>query len=191
MRRVTACVLGVLIAGSVWIGFGRAENFASLGYREDTVIGSNERDCVGTLVCNHDYSFENAYCWQYDGVAPPYYGALAEGYDLGSVTVECGVFWLTEVFFPWPPPADIYIWDGGVDGPPTNVLCMVGGIGFAKLPTGSTSRKCVVSTTAARMRAAPRDTPGRASCLGLAIPAAGSIRTWCTPTAPVWGSESR
>jgi hypothetical protein len=117
----------MLLAGFVWIGFGRAENFASLGYREDTVIQSNGRECVGTLVYNHDFSFENCYCWQHEGVAPPYYGALAEGFDLGAVTAECAVYWLTNLY-DLPAPIDVYVWDGGVDGPPEGVLCMIPGV---------------------------------------------------------------
>jgi hypothetical protein len=61
----------------------------------------------------------------YPGVSPPYYGAWAEAYDLGSVTVECGVYWFTQTAYMHPEPTDIYIWDGGVEGPPGSVLCMV------------------------------------------------------------------
>ena len=111
-----------------------ASEVASLGYLEDTVIQSNGRECVGTLVYNHDYSFENGYCWQYGGVAPPYYGALAEAYDFGFGTVECGVFWLSQITYIFPNPSDIYVWDGGVQGPPSSVLCMVAGVGFDNLP---------------------------------------------------------
>jgi len=110
-------------------GAAGAEGFASLGYREDTVIqGDGSDECAGTLVHNHDYSFENGYCWQYGGVAPPYYGALAEGFDLGCVTVECGVYWFTCIGYYPHQPTDFYVWDGGVHGPVNGVLCVVPGI---------------------------------------------------------------
>lgn len=106
-----------------------ADDFSSLGYREDTVIASDGRDeCEGTLIYNHDYSFENAYCWQLDGIAPPYYGAWAEGFNLGPVTAECAVYWFTDAGWEWPLPIDVYIWDGGIHGPPVSVLCMVPGV---------------------------------------------------------------
>jgi len=125
-------VLAALLAA--WIVWGSADaalaaDIGSLGYREDTVIIDDERDeCVGTLVYHHDYSFENGYCWGYGGLVPPYYGALAEGFDLGAVTVECGNFWFTGIGYMYPDPTDIYVWDGGVDGPPSGVLCMVPGV---------------------------------------------------------------
>ena len=108
-------------------GAEEAEDFASLGYREDTVIENYARDeCVGTLVYNHDSSYENAYCWQLEEVAPPYYGAWAEGFDLGPVNVECAVLWFTTPSPYWEPnPIDVYVWDGGVQGPPENVLCLL------------------------------------------------------------------
>ena len=117
---------------ALWVVCGpadtaRAANVASLGYREDTVIRSDGRECVGTLVYNHDYSFENAYCWQYEGVAPPYCGAFAEGYELGSGHVECAVYWLSTLGW-YPDPMDVYVWDGGVHSPPGSVLCMMPGV---------------------------------------------------------------
>jgi hypothetical protein len=105
-----------------------ANDAASLGYCEDTFIESDGRDCAGVLLCNHDFSFENAYCWQYEGAAPPYYGAFAEGYEVGGRSVECGIYWLTTLGW-YPDPMDVYVWSGGVDGPPGGVLCMIPGVG--------------------------------------------------------------
>ncbi len=115
------------------VAFGRggtagAGDAADLGYREDTVIQGDENpECAGVLTYNHDHSFENGYCWQYDGIALPYYGAFAEGFDLGCSTTECAVYWLTNVG-DFPDPIDVYIWDGGVHGPPASVLCLVPGV---------------------------------------------------------------
>ncbi len=130
---VIALVLGV------WVAFGTAGtagagNASDLGYREDTVIqGDGRPECAGTLTHNHDFSFENGYCWSYGGVAPPYYGAWGEGYDLGSVTIECGIFWLTQDSYVVPTPSDIYVWDGGIHGPPASVLSMVADVDFYNL----------------------------------------------------------
>jgi hypothetical protein len=124
---------GILVS-LICTDMGRTDGFGSLGHREDTIIHDGARECSGALVYNHDFSFENGYCWSGDGIAPPYYGAIAEGFDLGSVTVECGVFWLTTTHFPYPPPADVYIWDGGVEGAPGDVLCMISGVDFRNIP---------------------------------------------------------
>ena len=64
MRRVTACALGALLAGVLWIELPSAESCGSVGYSEDTVIQGDVRECVGALIYNHDNSFENGYCWQ-------------------------------------------------------------------------------------------------------------------------------
>lgn len=112
------CILAATIA--------RADDFSSLGYREDTIIvDETGDDCVGTRIYNHDYSFENGYCWQLDGIAPPYYGAWGEAFDTGPVTVECGLFWWTTISYYYPRPADVYLWSGGVAGPPHEVLAML------------------------------------------------------------------
>jgi hypothetical protein len=120
-------VFAVVLVGAACTQPCRGDSFVSLGHREDTVIQAGSRECVGTLVYNHDYSFENGYCWQLEGVAPPYYGALAEAFDLGPGTAECAVVWLTNLY-ELPDPIDVYIWNGGVDGPPEGVLCMVPGV---------------------------------------------------------------
>jgi len=127
-RSISAVLLGLIVVCGA-TGLSMAGDFSSLGYREDTVIQSDGRDeCVGALVYNHDYSFENGYCWQYGVVAPPYYGAFAEGFDLGAATVECGVYWLTAIdWYPYRQ-TDVYVWNGGVHGPPAGVLCMIPGI---------------------------------------------------------------
>lgn len=127
-----ALVFAILFC--LWAAFGTAETASAdspreLGYRKDTVIQSAGRDeCTGTLFYNHDNSFENGYCWQYTDVAPPYYGAWGEGYDLGPVTVECGIFWFTQVNFNVHYPFDIYIWESGAHGPPASVLCTITGV---------------------------------------------------------------
>ncbi|MBM3958041.1 MAG: hypothetical protein FJ313_08330 [Gemmatimonadetes bacterium] len=125
MMKKLAVLLGVLTL----VGVAGADNYAALGYSEDTVIQSDMGDqCVGVPIYNHDMSFENGYCWQYGGIVPPYYGAFAEGFDLGAVNVECGLFWLTQIGYYYGQTIDVYVWDGGVYGPPTGVLCVVPGV---------------------------------------------------------------
>ncbi len=108
------------------LGAEASQDAVALGYREDTEIRhAQPDDCLGALTFNHDDSFENAYCWQIEGVAPPYYGAWGEAYDLGAATIECGVFWFTTVSNFIAPPIDVYVWDGGAYGPPGEVLSMI------------------------------------------------------------------
>lgn len=76
------------------------------------------------LRINYDGSAENAYCWEYGGLVPPYYGAFAECYnDAGRV---CGIeLQLTGIGAPCTP-CDLYVWSdaGGVPG---NVLSYTSG----------------------------------------------------------------
>jgi hypothetical protein len=62
---VVAVVLvfwGMSVAGPM----ARAASFTGLGHRDDTAIQSNGRECIGPLAHNHDFSFENGYCWHVD-----------------------------------------------------------------------------------------------------------------------------
>ncbi len=79
--------------------------------------------CTGALAHNHDGSFEHAYYWGL--TKPPHYGAWGESYHLGAGTVECGVFWFTTLGYWVAEPIDLFVWDGGTHGPPTNLLWMM------------------------------------------------------------------
>ena len=126
------CVVIVSLAGSP----ADPENYAELGYSEDTVNTGDQSDqCVGVQVYNHDYSFENGYCWQLDGAAPPYYGAFAEAFDVGPAVVECGLYWFTDIGYMPTVIVDVYLWQGGVTTPPGDVLFVrpevnLGAVGF-------------------------------------------------------------
>ncbi len=131
-------VIGFLFAVCVAFtakGTTGQEGAVDCGYSEDTVIQSAGRyECTGARVYNHDDSFENGYCWEGAPSTPPYYGAWGEAYDLGEVTVECGVYWFTAApgsFTQW---IDIYIWDGGLQGPPGNVLYVASGVPVQNVP---------------------------------------------------------
>ncbi|MBU1699823.1 MAG: hypothetical protein KJ970_15680 [Candidatus Eisenbacteria bacterium] len=93
-----------------------------LGPATATLATYQGRDCNGTLIYNHDDSFENGYIWAYGGYQPPYYGAFGEGFDMGSGQIECVVLWLTQTGGFYGQPIDVYIWDGGVSREPGNVL---------------------------------------------------------------------
>lgn len=124
-----------MLAVLALVGMASADNYGVLGYSEDTVMDSDMGDtCVGTLIYNHDYSCENGYCWQLGGIVPPYYGCWGEAYDVGAVNVECGVYWLTQIGYYMGMPMDAYVWEGGVTGPPTGVLCVVPGITGLSIP---------------------------------------------------------
>ena len=118
-----------LLAVLALVGAASADNYASLGYSEDTITSGDQSDqCVGVLIYNHDYSFENGYCWQLGGCVPPYYGAFGEGFDVGAVNVECGMYWFSQQGYYNGFPMDAYVWEGGVSGPPGGVLCVVPGV---------------------------------------------------------------
>ena len=82
-------------------------------------------DCIGTLHCNHDGSFENGYCWPLPHEPPSYIGAFGEGYELGHGMIECGVFWFTQLGDYSGELMDVYVWAGGVNDHPRDVLCVV------------------------------------------------------------------
>jgi hypothetical protein len=80
--------------------------------------GGGPRD---VLHIYYDGSAENGYCWQYGGIAPPYYGAFAECYHF-SGWISGIELKLTGVGMPCRP-CDLYVWsDGG--GVPGNVLSL-------------------------------------------------------------------
>lgn len=96
-----------------------------LGHRTDTfILPSPDTECEDSLYVHHDYTFENGFCWGYGGVSPPYYGAFGESFDLGSGFIECGAFWFTIAGMYWPCQMDVYVWEGGITGPPGNVLSL-------------------------------------------------------------------
>jgi hypothetical protein len=124
-----------LLAVLALVGVAGADNYASLGYSDDgNVIGDQSDQCVGTFYANHDGSFENGYCWQYGGIMPPYYGAFGESYDIEGMNVECAVYTITQVGNYFGQLMDCYVWDGGVYGPPGDVLCVVPGVGDLNIP---------------------------------------------------------
>jgi hypothetical protein len=113
-----------------------ASNAVSLGYSEETtIVGPGTDACAsGTLIYNHDGSFENGYAWQYAGHEPPYYGALGEAYNLGRGAISCAAYWLTALAGFDVYPADCYVWDGGVGSAPGAVLAVTSGVYFQTVP---------------------------------------------------------
>jgi hypothetical protein len=117
-----------------------ASNAVSLGYSDETTIVEPGTDACasGTLIYNHDGSFENGYAWQYGGEAEPYYGAFGEGYDLGAGTIACGSFWVSTLpGWGWYV-SDCYVWEGGTSASPGAVLGVVTGTVFENVPNWPT-----------------------------------------------------
>ncbi len=116
--------LATLLAVLLLVAGASAANIGNMaGGVETTVVEPGTDTCVQTLYQNHDGSFENGFCWQYGGIAPPYYGAFAEGFTgLGTGYVECMAIWATQVGNYFGQTCDIYIWQGGVSGAPSTVL---------------------------------------------------------------------
>ena len=120
------CLLAALAA----TGSGQALDFQGLGPSNDTVMIPNEDcRCTGIAFSHGDGVFEAAFCWQYAGIIPPYYGAFGEAYYLGHVVIECLSLWLTENGNYQPGfVLDAYIWEGGVSSEPGIVLDLTPGI---------------------------------------------------------------
>ncbi|MBK8230954.1 MAG: hypothetical protein IPK72_10300 [Candidatus Eisenbacteria bacterium] len=85
-------------------------------------------------VVHHDGSWENAIAFRGDAVFEPYYGAFGEAFDLGSGQIECASFWITQDGTNTGQSSDLYVWDQGIDGPPTLVGALVSGIVFTDIP---------------------------------------------------------
>src|SRR5512140_391671 len=82
-----------------------------------------------TYLEHGDGTFENAYAWWSGGQGDPYYGAFAEGYDVGGpVTITGMRLYLTQIGS-WDPALteDLFVWGHGVEGGPGTVLGMIAG----------------------------------------------------------------
>jgi hypothetical protein len=90
-----------------------------------------------TFYKNCDWSFETAYAWQYGGVAPPYYGAFAEGFQEPGILDCVDLFVTTLPGYYYSQTVDIYVW-GSEDGNPSNVLSMTPGVILSNVPSWPT-----------------------------------------------------
>lgn len=118
--RFTALVLAM--AGLALPSPSAASEFKSVGPGQTIISPSSNDDCYGTYACNHDGTFENGYCWCYGGIAPPYYGAFAESFTDAGNQIVCVTIYLTSSCMAFCESLDIYIWDGGIETPPGEVL---------------------------------------------------------------------
>jgi hypothetical protein len=119
----------VLLSTVSWVS--GATDFSSLGYTSEPgeVTSAGLDECPGTLMHNHDMTFENGYAWRYNGVVPPYYGAFGEGYAMGEdVEVQCVALWLSHINQYAGGPCDVYVWEGGVADEPGSVLAVAIGV---------------------------------------------------------------
>ncbi len=95
-----------------------------------TAAAPTSNPCPGSdLLQNDDGTFETGYTWNLSSVAPPYYGAFAEGFS-GTGTV-CGLELIltTSSGYYAGQTLDAYVW--GSDGAsPTEVLSVTTGIGI-------------------------------------------------------------
>jgi hypothetical protein len=99
------------------------------GFSDSTVInGSPSPDGDSEVFCHHDGSLEGGFCWQYDGVVPPDYGAWAECYE-GAPWISEVHFYFTQTGYYVGQAMDVYIWEddgfglpGAVSGAQIGVL---------------------------------------------------------------------
>lgn len=122
--KLCGMLVGMLALRILSGSMAEATDFDQVGPTDDpgAVLEYGDDLCEGLLVCNHDHTFENGCTWQYGGVVPPYYGAFAEGFDLGETTLRCVVLWITQIDLYAGGPCDVYVWDGGCPDAPGAVL---------------------------------------------------------------------
>lgn len=99
---MVAVIVSLLLASA-----SSGEPFAWIAGGESTRF-SGGSDC-GTLLFNADATYETAYAWQYEGIAPPYYGAFAECFH-GPAEVCALICDLTGSGLPADSDMDVYIW---------------------------------------------------------------------------------
>ncbi len=137
MKKFAALLFFLALTG---LTVANASDALTLGKTVAIIVPGDTRDCTGDLIENHDGSFENGYAWQGAGVAPPYYGAMAEGFDVsGPKTLTCISMYLTTIQGLYQGQLmDIYVWEGGAAGmhanPPGAVLYMNPGQAPVELP---------------------------------------------------------
>jgi hypothetical protein len=120
-----ATLLAVVAVAGFWASANALE-YGDVGLGSGYIGSGPDRECTGVLFENYDGTFENGYCWQYDGIQAPYYGAFAECY-FGGDGVSCGRYVLTQVGNQIDQTMDCYVWnDGG--GIPGDVACVVTGV---------------------------------------------------------------
>ncbi len=109
----------------------------ALGPGESVLIpGGPDRHRHRDVLQHHDGSFEDAFCFQMSGVVPPFYGAFAEAFPARSemTFIDEALLWVTQVGAWSGQPLDLYLWDGGVSGPPGEVRHHLTGLGLETVP---------------------------------------------------------
>ncbi len=99
------------------------------------VVVEPTRTCSsGTLIFEHDGSFENAYAWTSQAACPFPFGSWGEAYDMGPGVIRCASYWLTRTHEYDDLPADLLVWDEGAGSEPGAVLFTLPGQYFHDLP---------------------------------------------------------
>ncbi len=121
-RLFLAACLAVAVG---WSDGPRAPESQSLGSCDETVIRPCDRECPGGTLFHNYEELVDAIGWGWEGIQPPYYGAFGEAYDLGEGTIDCATLWVTQMGDFTGQSVDLYVWDGGIDGPPGVVLALM------------------------------------------------------------------
>ncbi len=128
----------LLLALLASLSGANAANHASTGYSKDTTIirSDPEWPCYGTLNVHHDSSFEDGFCWMSGGVVPgTTYGAFGESFAVSSYFgVVCVCLWVTQTGDFSGQTLDLYMWEGGISGPPGVVLGVLVGQALYNVP---------------------------------------------------------
>ena len=87
------------------------------------VVDGRESGC-GDLLLNSDSSYEGGWGWQYEGVAPPYYGAFAECYQDPAMVCSAVFDLSTASSDSDDATMDVYLWTDQ-EGQPGAVQCVL------------------------------------------------------------------
>ncbi len=136
--RARSLEICLCLAAGVGLGTATlAAGYRSLGPGPAPVaLEAEEPQPPRELRFHHDGTFEDAFCFQLAGVAPPHYGAFAEGFTSGrqDYLISEIALWVTQVGYYGSEPLDLYIWHGGVAGPPGLVLYLSAGRQLQNVP---------------------------------------------------------
>jgi hypothetical protein len=132
LRSAASLGLGCCVIISVVSAEG--PTLSTTGPGEGPVVLSDRLCSDDNLYVHHDGSFEGGGAWEMGGVEPPYGGAFGEGFDLGQGSIECFSVWICRPDMNQSHTTDVYVWDGGVSGPPGSVLAVVPDNTFSYIP---------------------------------------------------------
>lgn len=107
----------------------------SAGQAREIPASSDLDACPGaSMILGFDGSIESGIQWRGIGVQEDYVGAFGQGFSLGPGVLHCMSIWLSQEGFYNDALSDVYVWSGGVDQEPGEVLFLLPDLVFANVP---------------------------------------------------------